>query len=173
MAGNIDKLEVREAPRAAEAQKGVERNDFNEGMSHSAETVSAVEAVGELAEGMESVDGKVSETMSESRKKASGAKDGKGGSKVVDPAVIRAQILKNIPTQAVMRKQVSKEIRKEIKYLHRKAMKMMTSPGEVSYFEMSNLMKKVRELKGILATLAKATVENLKTLWLRFVHGVL
>ncbi len=72
-----------------------------------------------------------------------------------------------------MRKQIESEIKKEIGYLHNKAMKMVKQPGEMNYFEMNNLMRKIRELKGILMMLVKSSVEGLKSLWLRYVHGIM
>lgn len=90
-----------------------------------------------------------------------------------DPAQLRAQLLQKAPPLNIMKKQIESEIKKEINYLHSKAMKMMRNPGEVNYFEMSNLMKKIRELKTILGALLKASVDTLKTLWLRYVHGIM
>lgn len=172
---NTNKAPEKNSPaERAEIGRSFEDKSASENLVKSAETASKVEAMGNLAEGMESVDGKIAETLGEDRNKTG---DNKAGGFVyrqkVDPAAIRAQLLQNLPDQKVMMMQVSKEIHKEIKYLHKKAMKMMRTPGEVNYFEMSNLMKKLRELKGILAELFKASFETLKTLWLRFVHGLL
>lgn len=116
--------------------------------------------------------GQVSEVLVENKEQKGGAMGG-GKSQTYDPAQIRANLLKNLPSEKMMKGKIEKEIKKEIKYLHRKALKMLRSPGKVNYFEMSNLMRKVRELKGILSCLVKASLETLKTLWLRFVHGVL
>lgn len=158
----------------AEVGRSFEDKSASESVKKSVDTASKVEALGQIAEGMESVDGRVAETLSEDRSKIG---DIKAGGFVyrqkVDPTAIRAQLLQNLPDQKVMMVQVSKEIHKEIKYLHKKAMKMLRTPGEVNYFEMSNLMKKLRELKGILSDLFRASFETLKTLWLRFVHGLL
>lgn len=132
-----------------------------------------VEAVG-LDESVETT-GRVSEVLSNSDEKAvssGGTSDAKVATKV-DPAVIRENLLKNMPSEEVMRKQIETEIRKEIDYLHKKAIKMMTLPGKVNYFEMNNLMKKIRELKTMLMQLVKASIDGLKTLWLRFVHGIM
>lgn len=119
--------------------------------------------------------GKVSEVLSD-QKDVKGDGPAAGGAtaqKVVDPEEIRAQLLKNLPSENVMKRQIEREIRKEVAYLHKKAMKMFAAPGGMSFFEMNNLVKKIRELKGLLAELLKASLESLKTLWLRFVHGVL
>lgn len=119
--------------------------------------------------------GKVSEVLQEQgEQKGDGVSQAGGSSsKSHDPAVIRANLLKNLPDEKIMKRQIESEVKKEIDYLHKKAMKMFASPSRMSYFEMSNLMKKIRELKGILLTLAKASLDALKTLWLRFVHGIM
>ncbi len=118
--------------------------------------------------------GKVSEVLQEQdEQKGDGTSISGSSARSHDPAVIRANLLKNLPNEKVMKRQVEAEVKKEIDYLHKKAMKMFASPSRMSYFEMSNLMKKIRELKGILLTLAKASLDALKTLWLRFVHGIM
>ncbi len=132
------------------------------------------EAVG-LDESLETT-GRVSEILNKSNENALSSGGAAAGAKVakrMDPAVIRENLLKSLPTEEVMRKQIETEIKKEIDYLHKRAIKMMTLPGKVNYFEMNNLMKKIRELKAILLQLLKASIDGLKTLWLRFVHGIM
>lgn len=131
-----------------------------------------VEAIG-MGETVETT-GKVSEVLEKGHEqKIAGGVGAKAKFAVYDPAQIRANLLKNVPSEKVMKRQIEREIEKEIKYLHKKATKMLRFSGNMSYFEMSNLMKKIRELKGILMHLVKATLDILKTLWLRFVHGVM
>lgn len=132
-----------------------------------------VEAVG-LDESVETT-GRVSEVLSKTKESDGGgasAKAGSGSTKF-DPNEIKQRLLSNLPEEKVMRAQIEKEIKKEINYLHKKAMKMLSRPGEVNYFEMNNMLRKIRELKGILLALVKASVEGLKSLWLRYVHGVM
>ena len=74
--------------------------------------------------------------------------------------------------QLEMKEQVEIEIKKEIKYLRKKAMGLL-GPSNLSPFEMANVVKKIRELRGLLHSLVKASFERLKTLWLRFVHGIM
>lgn len=118
--------------------------------------------------------GKVSEILKEGQEQKGAGAGAKvtGAQKTYDPDKIRAQLLKNLPSEKAMKRQVEREIKKEIKYLHKKAMKMFNSPRSMSFFEMSNLMRKIRELKGLLVDLIKASLDTLKTLWLRFVHGI-
>lgn len=119
--------------------------------------------------------GRVSEVLSKTREDAGGGSAAKAQVKrqKIDPAKIREQLLKSMPGERVMRNHVEREIKREIKYLHKKAMKMLRSPHEMNYFEMSNIVKKIRDLKAVLLRLIKASVESLKTLWLRYVHGVM
>lgn len=120
--------------------------------------------------------GKVSEVLSQAKEQSgdgSVAAGGKAQTTTSDPAAIKAKLLANLPPEKEMRAQIENEIKKEIKYLHKKAMKMLKSPGKVNYFEMTNLIRKIRDLKGLLITLVKASMDGLKTLWLKFVHGIM
>ena len=130
-----------------------------------------VEAVG-MNESVETT-GKVSEVLKDSgESKGDGVKSG-GAKGDITVASVRANLLRKIPKESVMKRQIESEIKSEIKYLHRKAMKMVGAPSSMSYFEMSNLVKKIRELKKLLASLVKASFDTLKTLWMRYVHGVM
>ncbi|PIZ76070.1 hypothetical protein COY05_02725 [Candidatus Peregrinibacteria bacterium CG_4_10_14_0_2_um_filter_38_24] len=122
----------------------------------------------EFGESVESVgsNGEVSEANS-SRKDAGS----QGTISGMTYSQVKAALLNNIPVESKMRAQIKTEIEKEIKYLHKKAMKMVRKRD--NFFELNNVMKKIRELKEILAMLAKAGYEAMKTLWLRFVHGVM
>lgn len=132
-----------------------------------------------LGDAAESTIGKVSETLSEGSEHDLGSGGGQTQgdntkqTKAQDIEVIKAKLLEKAPTPAMMKKEIEKEIRKEIGYLHKRAMKMITSPGQIDYYEMNNLFKKLRELKGIVKALVQASVENIKTMWLRFVHGIM
>jgi len=132
------------------------------------------EAIAEAVDFDESVEvtGRVSEIVKDQSEQKGGGVAGSGLTPV-DAEVIKAGLLKNIPTEKEMKKQIETEIKKEIKYLHKKAVKLMALPTGMSFFEMANLMKKIRELKGLLVQLIKSSLDNLKTLWLRFVHGVM
>lgn len=164
-----------------ETQSGQERRvDSSKAESHEFKEVkndvsSRVDFVDGIDEGGE-VMGQVSEVLKE---KAS--EQGGGGGKTqtaaqtdeVDIEKIKARLLQNLPSEKIIKKQIKREITKEIDYLHKKAMKMLRSPNEMNYFEMNNILKKIRELNGILSELIKASIDALKTLWLRFVHGIM
>lgn len=134
-----------------------------------------LEAVG-LDEAGETM-GKVSEVLSNTREQDGDGKPAAGGTKAQatqqDPAAKLAQILAKMPPEKEMRAQIKKEIEKEINYLHKKAMDMLKAPGKINYFEVNNMMRKVRDLKGLLFSLVRASVDGLKALWLRFVHGIM
>ncbi len=127
----------------------------------------------ELGESVETT-GKVGEVA-----KAGGELKGGGAvvtakaTTAIDPDKIKARLLRNIPSEKIMKKQIEREIKKEIEYLHKKAIKLMAVPSGMSFFEMTNLMRKIRELKSLLVALVKASLDSVKTLWLRFVHGVM
>lgn len=146
----------------------------DEKFAESAEVGGAVEAIGQTVE----TTGRISEVLREGGEVESDSA-GSGQVAVGDAAAsltstaVKTQLLRQVPSERMMAIQVEKEIKKEIKYLHKKAMKMMRSPGEVNHFEMTNLVGKIRELRKLLASLVKASVEGIKTLWLRFVHGIM
>jgi hypothetical protein len=172
MPDNSSKLELAPRVENVNVKKKENLKEFKEVSNLSADV--GTEAYGEVLGNEESVEtaDKVSETMSEDR-----SVKGEGGMKAKKDkkqtaAQIKADLLKNIPSEKEMKALVKKEIKKEIKYLRKKAMRMLRS-NEVSYYEMSNLMKKIRELRNILSSLLKLSVEAMKTLWLRFVHGLM
>jgi len=150
-----------------ERQTKVEAGKTVDRPSDAANFVEGVEAV-ESAE----VSGEVSDIMKKQ------GEDGKGGSskksvKRVTPAQIKAQLLHKAPSEGVMKSQIKREINKEVRYLHRRANRIMRKPGRVNAFELNNVVKKIRELRILLLSLAKAVVNTTRTLWLRFVHGVM
>ncbi|MBL4694226.1 hypothetical protein JKY72_02555 [Candidatus Gracilibacteria bacterium] len=162
--------EIKSTPKHKVNPDSREVRDAAEGFSGAVESMSGVEDA-ESAESM----GNVSENANEGRERKGDAV--KGGKAKKDAKAVVAQIksglLKNIPSETLMKKAIEKEIRKEIDYLHSKAMKMVRSPRSTNYFELNNTLKKIRELKRILSKLLKASIEKVKTLWLRYVHGIM
>jgi len=136
------------------------------------EAVNTVEGAEITSEAAEAVNERISESVAKG-KDLKGDGVAAGGVAAIDPAQLKAQLLKNLPNEKKMKAQIESEIKKEIKYLHKKALKMIGNPSNMSFFEMANILKKIRELRGILCKLAKASFEALKTMWLRFVHGII
>jgi|GEM_PF-948971 len=152
-----------------EHQKGVDH--LRPHLDAAAQKTAEYVELGESAE----VAGEVSEVLSKQRdQQGNGSVGGisKGASAKITAAQIKADLLKKAPSQEVMLKEVKKEIEREIDYLHKRARKALGG-GSFSAFELNNIVKKIRELKALLLTIAKATAETIKTLWLRFVHGVM
>ncbi len=160
----LNKLE-NHSPEKSETQKNKEDFEMN------VVDVGTRAEFAELSDDLE-IGGEVSEELAESRDGKDGSL-GSGAGKISKTAQLKIDLLKRGPQEKVMRAQVAREIEKEIDYLHSKAMRMLRSPSQLNYSEMNNLMSKIRELKGLLSDLAKVTYEGLKTLWLRFVHGVM
>jgi hypothetical protein len=98
-----------------------------------------------------------------------GSKQVTGGQAIVDA---REELLKNLPSQRMMILQIRKEIRKEIDVLNGKCKKILRSSKNPNYSEINNLVRKIRELKGILFALLRGSVDSLKALWLRYVHKI-
>lgn len=124
----------------------------------------------EDAEGV-GVFGRVSEDESSVSDKDLGASGGSTGS--MDPVKRREYLMQNMPPEAKMRREVAVEIKREINLLTKEVMKMKRSPYSEDYHRMANAMAKIRILKGVLTGLVKASFDTVKTLWLRYVHGVM
>lgn len=163
-------------PTPEKAEKSEQIKDSKEvsGLKESVGGAAVMETVDvgeESAETMGHVSEVLSSTVSEDKRgRGGGKKDDQG---FIDPEELRKRLLSKVPPAPEMRRQIEKEIRKEIDYLHRKAMRMLRSTGSVNYFEMNNIVKKIRELKSLLLILVKASVDSLKSLWLRYVHGIM
>ena len=166
-----------QASESLKQSTGVENIDTRE-VNALKENVGGAAVMETVDVGEESAEtmGSVSEVLRESAGENGGSSKGAVKSDdtgIIDPEELKRRLLSDIPPAPVMRRQIEREIKKEIDYLHKKAMKMLRSGKEVNYFEMNNIMKKIRELKGLLMTLLKASVDSMKTLWLRFVHGIM
>lgn len=165
---------TREKQSAHSNERKVELRDSRElSEAKDAGKAAFIEAIG-MDESVETT-GKISEVLGEAQDQSG---DGSGSlssaqAAKFDPAQIKEQLLMSIPAEKEIRRQIEREIKREIKYLHKKAMRMFRSPGETSYYEMNNVVKKIRELRGILMRLAKLAADSLKSLWLRYVHGVM
>jgi len=168
MAQNTDRLKESGSEKPSEKLgKSPEEKEFKEAV----QAREAVESVA-MAEGAEAM-GHVSEGIGEDKSKDVGAGQAAAATDDNTPAAIKERLLENLPAMEAMKSQIEKEIKKEIDYLHNKAMRMSRTPGDVNYYEYSNILKKIRELKRILGKILKAPLEALKTLWLRYVHGIM
>jgi hypothetical protein len=145
------------------------KQPFESTASKTAEQVGfgeSAEVQGEVSEGVREQSEQKGDSVKGSRKKDDRAAQ-------MTAAQIKAQLLKSAPSEKIILKQVKREIEKEIRYLNKRARKILRKPGSISAFEINNVVKKIRELKALLIALSKATADVAKTLWLRFVHGVM
>ncbi len=165
-----ENLEKKSSPlNKVDSYDSKEVNDLKESIGQTVEGSEGMEFVEALGNVSEKVNDSIRENQGTSVKKTVKTDD----RKVVDPEEIKARLLKDLPNKRELKKQIVKEIQSEIKYLHKQAIKMSRKSGNVNYFEVANMLRKIRELRGILNSLVKASMDNLKALWLRFVHGIM
>jgi hypothetical protein len=74
-----------------------------------------------------------------------------------------------LPSAKTMKVQVETELKKEIKQLHKKIKKVMKKPGNFEAHQLNTLTAQLRKLKELLSSLAYATTEAIKDMWMRFV----
>lgn len=84
---------------------------------------------------------------------------------------IRAKLLKALPPQEVMIRDIRKKLNFEEKNLTKK-IKRLRKQAHTHAFELTNLVMQLRNIREFFATLAHATYEIIKHLWLKIVHGV-
>ena len=124
----------------------------------------------ETQEGMESGLGKVSESATEDKSYAPAA----GGQKSYSAdeiEAIRAKLLAALPPQEVMIKQIRNKLYKQEKVLN-KRMKKLQKKSHIHAFELNIVVAQLRKVREYFSTLAHATYELIKHLWLKIVHGV-
>lgn len=126
----------------------------------------------EIAEKLEAVEipSNVSEvTEKPSEKKRDGISP---AAKAAQVKKVKEDLLKNLPPEKVMRSEVKSAVRKEISQLERQKLRIIHNPANRDFNKLNIIVQKLRELRNIIASLAEATYEMLKNLWLRFVHGI-
>lgn len=134
----------------------------------------ALNVVGaDMESGAESLSmGNVSEGSSDSKENNG---DGGAGNSGAAPTVEerKASLLSKLPLdRGVLVKQIENEISKEIDLLHDKFVQI-TKSNVVDFAEASNVLRKIRELKGVLSSLIGASFDKLKDLWFIFVHRIM
>ena len=124
-----------------------------------------VEGVSEVVEGTaEFVEGEVGEVAREGKKKAPVTGIKGGGAIKTDSRGVP-------PTIEIMRIQIATQVKNEIRILEKEAAKLM-SAGKFNPSKLNGVVAKIRELKDILANLAYATKETLKSWWMKFVKEI-
>lgn len=151
------------APERVRQEKGPSKelqkasHEFREGLT-------GVEAGMENAEGVENRE--VSEGLQEDKKSGPAGSLKTGTAQAVQK---KAQV--KLPRVEVMRTQIAKEIKRQIKVLEHQAEKM-SRKATFNPFTYNGVVSKIRELKFILANLANITFETLKGWWMKFVKNI-
>jgi len=150
----------------------LDNDSFSESLQNS-----DVQAVAGTAIDAVETSGRVSEALSESggKRPSSMSSKGAGSSGTGNKRKLSnsKSLLAGAPSVSVMKRQVEREIRHEIDLLHRRAKKLMRSSSPTSFFELATVARKIRSLKKMLSSLVKSSVNKVKTLWLRYVHGIM
>ena len=117
----------------------------------------------EAIEGAEIPSGEVSE----SEKKAQEGYTGPSATGGVATSVkIKTQ---QLPSFKVMKKEVENSLKKEMKDLRKKIQHIMDKGGPVEAYQLNGLIAYLRRLQEIISSLAHATGEFVKDLWLKYV----
>jgi len=124
----------------------------------------------ESQEGVEAGLGKVSENATEDKAHAPAAGGAKGYS-ADEIEAIRAKLLAALPPQDVMIKQIRNKLYKQEKVLN-KRMKKLQKKSHIQAFELNIVVAQLRKVSEYFSSLAHATYELIKHLWLKIVHGV-
>lgn len=158
------------SPALSERHEGVASQPAGEIKKTTEKFIEGVEGTREAVEGAEIVEfaeGHVGEEVKEDKKNAPGG----GGALGMQAGTFDlSQIV--LPSIEIMRTQIALKIKKEIYLLEREAAKIMSIHGQFSPLKLNGLVAKIRELKDILAHLAYAGAEALKSWWLKFVRGI-
>lgn len=175
---NANPENLAEAPKISKPEITAKSGEIQDTLAATAaEVTPGLESV-EFNEQMEGVLNRVSESGERASETKGASLKRKGGSSVKSTkartaAQIKQDLLSKVPSEEKMREQIQKEIHREIKWLQRRSLFISIGLIGGSAFEINNIVKRIRDLRGILEMLARATVDALKNLWLRFVHGVL
>ncbi len=176
--GHQEKL--RSIPSAKSTLKVDQSPDIKETLSSTAADIApGLDAI-DFAEQIEGVTEGANERVKENVSEKSSENKGFGGKstkrvakKGKTIAQIKAELLSNLPAEVAMKDQIEAELKKEMRWLKTRSVLISVGLKQGSAFELNNIAKKLRELRSILSILADVAIDALKSLWLRFVHGLI
>ncbi|PIQ77066.1 hypothetical protein COV82_06395 [Candidatus Peregrinibacteria bacterium CG11_big_fil_rev_8_21_14_0_20_46_8] len=84
---------------------------------------------------------------------------------------IRARLLKALPPQKEMVRQIKRTLFKQEKELTKRMHKLQRR-SHTTAWELTNVVRRLRQIQEYFSILAHATYEVVKNLWLKIVHGV-
>jgi len=115
----------------------------------------------EAIEGTEIPSGEISEKTGQGKEGYTGVAGGKG--------VVTVKKDERMPEVKIMKKEVEKSVRKEMKILQKRIRQVMEKPGSVEAYQLNGLIANLRKLQEILASLVYATGDFIKDLWFKYV----
>jgi hypothetical protein len=146
-----------------EAPQHIEKPERKEGKEVKEAKISVGIEAGEIIEGAEVPSGEVIETE---KKKKEGYT---GGAAPVTSVTAAKAHLKPLPPVHKMVAQVEHELKSEIKDLKKKVKSVMKQGGVFEASQLNILIAKLRRLKEVFASLAFATADMIKELWVKYV----
>ncbi|MBU1445927.1 hypothetical protein KKD70_01545 [Patescibacteria group bacterium] len=117
----------------------------------------------EILEGEEMTSGEISE-------KNRAQKDNYGNGSKNGQKVVQSNYELNLPRIKNMKKEVRKELEKEIDFLKKKIDFVMKKNGTIDAHNLNNLMRRLRQLREILSSLAHGAADMVKDLWIKYVR---
>lgn len=82
---------------------------------------------------------------------------------------LKKQLLKSPPSKPLMIREIRTQVHREILQLHSKEKYYRRKSA---FAELARVVKRLRELHGILTQLLHSTAEVVRNLWLKVVHGI-
>ncbi len=136
--------------------------------------INAGEILDDIDEGGEMVDSlKLSEKGEHvgEHRKATGKKFGDFKKQMTkqEAEALKKKLLEEPPSSKVMIREIRAHIHREIRQLEKDAAK---AQRKGKFEELATSVARMRELKGMLYDLVHATVEFVRNLWLKVVHGI-
>ncbi|PKL36824.1 hypothetical protein CVV38_02925 [Candidatus Peregrinibacteria bacterium HGW-Peregrinibacteria-1] len=124
-----------------------------------------------IVEGEIETTGRVSEVLGESISEDKGASITGGKAKAATPVSRDLRIkklLEEAPAPSVMKAEIKKALDVEFRNIKKKV--ALAQKGG-NFFEMTNLVARMRQIKGTLARLMRAPIKLIRELWIKIVHG--
>jgi len=120
----------------------------------------------ETREAIEEAEIPTGEISEEEKRTQEGYAGGSGAGKAASGA---QKAVPSLPGVKVMKKEVEKSLKDEMKDLRKKINNVMNKGGGLDAYQLNGLIAQLRRLQEILASLAHATGEFVKELWYKYV----
>ena len=148
---------IRATPEDKDASKNQQKVDIESRLDGVTDIIEDAEGMG---------NGEVGEQESKGKNRASqgGLKAGAQGDAAAGKKILQ------LPKVEVMRKQVEVAIMKEIKVLEKQANKIKRNPVGNAH-KLNGIISQIRNLHYMLSMVAHATLETLKSWWMKYVQG--